>query len=495
MNKVLIPTKLSDVAANTLKTAGYEVIQDADTPLDVQAASHPDTVALIVRSEKVTPEIMDSLPSLKLVIRAGAGYDNIDIVYARKKNVDVMNTPGANSNAVAEEVMAMILAYYRHLVQADTTTRAGLWEKKKYMGSELTKKTVGIIGLGNIGRNLVKRLQGFEPTLLGYDHFLARQRALNIGVTPTSIEDIFSQCDIITLHVPGGPSTHHMVNAELISRMKDGAVLINCSRYGGGGFLSGAVADLLLPHLGANTREANTKAAKRAAEQMVAYFSDGDTSCVVNGESPNGLNPAHLQLAFLLAALARKAGGNKPIRRVECTFYGNLRVFRKWFTAPILEGLLPHAEKGLMPPAAEESLREHGIVFKAREPKDDKPYEDSITLDVVMEDEGEYFNTSVRGVVTEGIPMVSRLNNFNGLYADLRGTTIFLHYKDRPGIIATIGSALYSNGINIDNIAAPADHSTQEALAVLKTNKPVSDELLNKIAGEIDAITAFSLDV
>lgn len=159
---------------------------------------------------------------------------------------------------------------------------------------------MGIIGLGNIGRNLVKRLQGFEPTLLGYDHFLARQRALNIGVTPTSIEDIFSQCDIITLHVPGGPSTHHMVNAELIDSMKDGAVLINCSRYGvvdeealaaakaagkNIGYLtdvhpkdapgekpSAAMADLILPHLGANTREANTKAAKRAAEQMVAYF-------------------------------------------------------------------------------------------------------------------------------------------------------------------------------------------------------------------------------
>ena len=343
MNKVLIPTKLSDVAANTLKTAGYEVIQDADTPLEKQVAAHPDAVALIVRSEKVTPEIMDALPSLKLVVRAGAGYDNIDIVYARKKNVDVMNTPGANSNAVAEEVMAMILAYYRHIVQADATTREGLWEKKKYMGSELTKKTVGIIGLGNIGRNLVKRLQGFEPILLGYDHFLARQRALNIGVTPTSIEDIFSQCDIITLHVPGGPSTHHMVNAELIGKMKDGAVLINCSRYGvvdeealaaakaagkNIGYLtdvhpkdapgekpSAPIADLILPHLGANTREANTKAAKRAAEQMIAYFSDGDTSCVVNGESPSGLNPAHLQLAFLLASLARKAGGNKPIRQ------------------------------------------------------------------------------------------------------------------------------------------------------------------------------------
>ena len=157
--------------------------------------------------------------------------------------------------------------------------------------------------------------------------------------------------------------------------------------------------------------------------------------------------------------------------------------------------LLPHAEKGLMPAAAEESLREHGIVFKAREPKDDKPYEDSITLDVAMEEEEEYFHTSVRGVVTEGIPMVSRLNNFNGLYADLRGTTLCLRYKDRPGVIALIGSALSSNGINIDNIAAPADHATREALTVIKTNQPVSDELLDKIAKEIDAISAFSLNL
>ena len=142
MNKVLIPTKLSDVAANTLKTAGYEVIQDADTPLEKQVAAHPDAVALIVRSEKVTPKIMDALPSLKLVVRAGAGYVNIDIVYARKKNVDVMNTPGANSNAVAEEVMAMILAYYRHIVQADATTREGLG-KEKIHGQRADQKDGG----------------------------------------------------------------------------------------------------------------------------------------------------------------------------------------------------------------------------------------------------------------------------------------------------------------------------------------------------------------
>lgn len=161
--------------------------------------------------------------------------------------------------------------------------------------------------------------------------------------------------------------------------MKDGAVLINCSRYGvvdeealaaakaagkNIGYLtdvhpkdapgekpSAPIADLILPHLGANTREANTKAAKRAAEQMIAYFSDGDTSCVVNGESPSGLNPAHLQLAFLLASLARKAGGNKPIRRVECTFYGNLRIFANGLRPPFWKAFCRMRKKGsCLPP-------------------------------------------------------------------------------------------------------------------------------------------------
>lgn len=523
MKKVLIPTKLEAIAANTLQAAGYEVIQNADAPLEEQIKQHPDTAALIVRSEKVTPEIMDALLNLKVVIRAGAGYDNIDIVHARKKNIDVMNTPGANSNAVAEEVIAMVLAHYRHIVDADNTTRQGLWEKKRYMGSELTKKTVGIVGLGNIGRLIVKRLQGFEPTLLGYDHFLARQRAINIGVTPTSLEDIFAQADIITLHVPGGPSTKGMVGADLLGRMKDGAVLINCSRYGvvdeealaalkasgrkisyltdvhpkdaAGDKPSAAVAELLLPHLGANTIEANAKAARRAAEQMIAYFDEGNTSCVVNGESPTGLNPAHLHLAMMLGTFARIAGAGKPIRRIDCTFYGDLRTYRKWFTPKILEGVLPHAEKGLMPEAAEESLREHGIVFKAREPMDDKPYEDSITLDITTEVDGEPVTTSVRGVVTEGIPMISRINTFHGLYSDMRGNTLVLRYKDRPGVIALIGSTLAAAGINIDNIVAPIDHACGEAMALIKTNKPVTDEQVAEISKGIDALSAFAVSL
>ena len=196
--KILIPTKLDKAASGVLTAAGFTVVQNDSEPIDALVAANPDATGLIVRSEKVTPAIIDALPQLKCVIRAGAGYDNIDYVYARGKGIDVMNTPGANSNAVAEEVIAMILAAYRYVVPADTTTRAGEWNKKKYMGRELTRKTVGILGLGNIGRLLVKRLQGFECTVLGYDHFLSRQRALNIGATPSTLEEIFETAKKLT---------------------------------------------------------------------------------------------------------------------------------------------------------------------------------------------------------------------------------------------------------------------------------------------------------
>lgn len=521
MKKVLIPTKLDTVAAKMLAAQSFDVVQDAETPIDVQAAANADAEILVVRSEKVTPAVIDALPKLKIVVRAGAGFDNIDIAYAREKNIDVMNTPGANANGVAEEVVAMILAVFRHIVPADVSTRAGRWEKKKFMGRELTKKTVGIVGLGNIGRLLAKRLQGFEPTLIGYDHFLAKQRAINIGVKPVPLEQIFEESDIISLHVPGGASTQKLVNAELISKMKDGALLINCSRYGvvdeealaaakaagkkifyatdvhpkdaEGEKPSAPVADLILPHLGANTKEANFNAAKRAAEEIIAYFDNGDTSCVVNAETPVGLNPMQLRLAKMLAVIARYIGENKPIRRVECTFSGSLRSFRKWFVPQILEGLLPEAEKRLMPPAAEISLREHGIGYAALEPLDGNVEEDSIHLAVMTERDGRSATASVRGIVAEDVPIVSSINGFKSLYFDLRGHLLFVRYTDRPGVLARIASVLGDAEINIENIAAPIDHSVGETLAVIKTNKPVSTAQVSAITTLIKALDVFAV--
>ena len=521
--KILIPTKLDKAAAAALSAAGYEVVQDDATPLAELVKTHADAAGLIVRSEKVPPEIIDAMPGLKCIIRAGAGYDNIDYVYARTKGIDVMNTPGANANAVAEEVVAMILAAYRYVVPADVTTRAGEWNKKQYMGRELTRKTVGILGLGNIGRMLVKRLQGFECTVLGYDHFLSKQRALNIGATPAELDEIFSTADIISIHVPGGPGTKNMVDARLLELMKEGAMLVNCARYGvvdedalravkksGKKIIyctdvhpkdvaamqpSADVADVMLPHLGANTKEANKAAAMRAAAEMQAYFAEGDTSCVVNAEMPADLNPMHLRMAAMLGSLCYHAAGCKPIRSIECTFYNNLRSFRKWFTPWILQGAVPGAEQGLMPAAAEASLRELGIAFKAREPMDDKLYDDSLTLDIFTEEDGELHKASVRGMVVDGVPVVSRIDGFSQLYAALPGNTLVLRYKDRPGVIATIGQILSDGGINIDNIVAPLDKTSGDALAVIKTNKPVEAKQVSSIAERVKAKLAFALSM
>jgi len=309
MKKVLIPTKLDKIVAKILGEHGFEVVQDPDTPLNDLAAANTDAEAVIVRSEKVLPDVMDLLPGLKLVVRAGAGFDNIDGKYARSKNIDVMNTPGANSNSVAEEVITLILAAYRKVVFADTTTRAGEWEKKNCMGRELTGKTVGILGLGNIGRLLIKRLSGFDCPILGYDPFVTPEAAEKLGVKLATVEEIFAQADIVTLHIPENDKTRGMVNENLIGLMKKGAMLVNCARSGiidenavrklkaekelifcndvypkdaAGDKSVKDIADIMMPHLGANTKEANFNAAKRAAEETVAFFENGDRACVVN---------------------------------------------------------------------------------------------------------------------------------------------------------------------------------------------------------------------
>lgn len=309
MKKVIIPTKLDKVVAGILNDAGFTVIQEPETPILDLAKANSDANVIIVRSEKVTAEVIDALPELKLVVRAGAGFNTIDTKYARSKNVDVENTPGANSNAVAEEVVALILASYRFVVPADQSTRAGLWEKKNYLGREITGKTIGILGFGHIGQLVARRLSGFEVKVLAYDPFLSAERIAAAGAEAATMEEIFANADIVSLHIPENDSTRGSINASLFNLMKKGAMLVNCARAGiineddlravkaekqlifcndvyakdeAGAKSVTDIADVMLPHLGANTKEANYNAAKKAAEQTVAYFENGDKSCVVN---------------------------------------------------------------------------------------------------------------------------------------------------------------------------------------------------------------------
>jgi D-3-phosphoglycerate dehydrogenase len=520
MRKALIPTKLNSIAKTMLEEAGYTVIQDADAGIDALVSRHADGEALIVRSEKVTAEIIDKLPKLKVVVRAGSGYNTIDTKYARKKGVDVMNTPGANANAVAEEVVALILAHYRHVVRGDNTTREGLWEKKALMGRELTGKTVGIVGLGNIGQLVIKLLKGFDCEVLGYDPVISSEKAASLGVELLSLKDVFARADIISLHVPQTDETKGMVNSELLGAMKDGAVLVNCARAAvvdedamrqvkaekNIGFCNDVypedkagkksvadIADVMLPHLGASTIEANTNAARRAAEQLMAYFERGVTRYVVNKSVPDELDEAYQQLAFEISCVARRyLGMDKAVKQIRATYYGDLTPYGKWFLSPIVAGISSEFDALEDPENADGYLQEKGIEYVERPADDSKEYGNSMTIDLEAGDERTMSRVSVRGTIVEGRCMISRINDFDNLYFPAIGNSLIVVYEDRPGVLAKITGAMADLDVNIDYIRSALDSAGKNSVAVLKTNRLVPADSVAKLSDAISAKVAFA---
>ncbi len=523
MKKVLIPTKLDAVAANLLRENGhYQVVQSHAQDIAALAAAHPETYALIVRSEKVTAAVIDALPALKVVIRAGAGFDNVDTKHARRKGVDVMNTPGANANGVAEEVLALILADARHVIKADASTRAGKWEKNAFMGRELAGKTVGIVGLGNIGRLVARRLSGFDCILLGYDPVISNEKARDMNVRLTDLETLFAEADFITLHIPETEETRGMVNAALLARMKKGATIVNCARAGivdeaalraaraerglrllndvypkdaEGAKSVADLADIMLPHLGASTYEANENAARRAAEELIDYDEKGITSYVVNRDIPEGLDPAYAELSNTLARLCHCLVGkrNKP-RMIETSFYGSLSRYADWLIVPIVAGIWDDFDRSMDAKAARTFLADMGIEYVCREPDAGKKFDNSITVDLTSEvDSDTLRKVSVRGTTAEGILMVSRINEFNKLYFEPVGPTAFFLYEDRPGVIGTIGGKLAAANINIEDMRNPHDATTNRSLAILKLNRLAPQDVMDDIQRSVKALAAFSI--
>ncbi len=522
MKKVLIPTKLDKVAQDILKANGnYTVVQDdAGDPVAL-CKQHPDAYALIVRSEPVTPEVIDLLPKLKVIIRAGAGYNTIDTKYARRKGIDVMNTPGANSNGVAEEVVALMLADARHLIKADASCRAGEWEKKAFMGRELSGKTVGIVGLGNIGRLVARRLSGFDCKFLGYDPMIARDRAAEMDVELVDLETIFAKSDFVTLHLPETAETKKMINGKLLGLMKKGATLINCARAGvideaalraakaekGLRFLNDVypkdepgpksvadIADIMVPHLGASTKEANAKAAQRSAEQLIEFDEKGVTSYIVNRDIPEGLDEAYCRLANTIARVCRQVlGKDATLKAIETSFYGTLKPFGDWLIVPVVAALWEEFDRSIDFKAALKFLQGRGIDYLNRETDDRKGFANSITIDLTGSlDTSTLRQVSVRGTVTEGVVMISRINDFEKLYFEPKGHVVCFQYKDRPGVVGRIGAALAEANINIEDVRHSHHAPSDQSLALFRVNTPVSDALVTKIAKELGAAMAFA---
>ncbi|HUN96661.1 MAG TPA: hydroxyacid dehydrogenase, partial [Bradyrhizobium sp.] len=227
--KILVAEPLAPAAVDILRAqAGWDIVL-AD-PKTYQAHL-PDCDALVVRSAvKVTKDVLAQSLKLKIIGRAGVGVDNVDLAAATQAGVLVMNTPGGNAVSVAEHTLALMLSMARSVPQASASTKSGKWEKKKFLGTELRGKTLGIIGLGSIGREVVKRAKPFEMRILAHDPYVSAQTARDLGVEIVSLHDLYSQSDYVTLHVALTPETDHMINAEAFAQMKSGIRLVNCAR-------------------------------------------------------------------------------------------------------------------------------------------------------------------------------------------------------------------------------------------------------------------------
>jgi D-3-phosphoglycerate dehydrogenase len=465
--------------------------------------------------------MIKGLPNLKVICRAGAGYNTIDIQAARKAGVDVMNTPGANANAVAEEVVAMVLSAFRHVVPADISTRAGKWEKKKFLGSELAGKTVGVVGLGNIGQLVVKRMQGFECKFVGYDPMISPSRAKDLGITLMSVAEVFACSNVVTLHIPETPDTKKMINKDLLMQMPEGACLVNCARQGiineddlrevkktkkllyctdvyakdeAGDKDIQDVADLMLPHIGANTLEANTNAAKRAASQIVDWSKLGMKKFVVNKGVPEDLQEDHQRLTYYLARVASNFLSGNP-QSIETSFYGDLNKFSKWLTPSVVLGLGKDFDSTFDASDAADFLKQQGIVYTNRVVDDSKNYGESITVDLFCGKGENYEKVSVRGTITEGELMVSRINNFGGLYFNPLGSSALVQYADKPGMLAKITDIIAQQDVNIVDVRAPQDKESGDSLAVLILDGPLSQDTLENIKKTCHASKAVAFTI
>jgi D-3-phosphoglycerate dehydrogenase len=512
--KILVAEPMSPAAIDLLKKVdGWNVIVSNPKEYEPHLA---DCDALLVRSAvKVRSDTLEKAPRLRVIGRAGVGVDNVDLNACTAAGVLVMNTPGGNAISVAEHTLALMLALARAIPEASASTRSGKWEKKKFLGNELRGKTLGVVGLGNIGQEVVRRARGFEMRIIASDPYVSPVTAEDLGVELVPIDRLFAESDYISLHVALTPETRVMVNAQSIARMKDGVRIVNCARGElidqdalRDAMLSGKVAgagldvftpeplpaehpllstDRLIatPHIAGSTEEAQEIVGIRIVEQLVEYLRNGVAINAVNmpavtPEQYKALAP-YLTLAERLGKFAAFVAQGNP-RSIGLTYSGrigemNTNLLRNAALAGILSrGLATRVNlvnaTGL---AAQRNLG----VSEAREPRSGAM--DTVT--VTLETEGGI--TTVSGGVVLDKP---RLLAVDGIPVEitLGGRLVYLRNIDVPGVIGHVGTVLGENRINIANFSLgrqdqPDPGQPLGAVAVVEVDSEVPDSVLSQL--------------
>ncbi|MBM3795565.1 MAG: phosphoglycerate dehydrogenase [Acidobacteria bacterium] len=513
--KVLIAEPLAEAAvAQFQAVAGWNIVVSNPKEYDQHLG---DCDALVVRSAvKVNKAVLDKAPKLRVIGRAGVGVDNVDMEAATAAGVLVMNTPGGNAVSVAEHTLGFMLSLARMIPEASASTRSGKWEKKKFLGNELRGKTLGVVGLGNIGREVVQRAKAFEMTIVGADPFVSSQLAAGMGVELVDLDTLYSRSDYVSLHVGVTAETKGMINPPSIAKMKDGVRIINCARGElidqaalVAGLTSGKVAGagldvfdpeppkegdpilsapnlLATPHIGGSTEEAQEIVGIRIAKQMVDYLTQGVAVAAVNmpAMSPDQFRAVGpwLDVAERLGTFASYIADGNP-RTMRLTYRGkiaemNTQLIRNAALAGMLNRSLQQRANivNSMPIASS-----RGLGVEERHEKR-VVYVDSIRVELetdagVTTVEGSLVLDKVRLLQVDGIPCE----------AALAGHLLYLKNRDVPGVIGHVGGVLGSSGINIANFSLGRQEvgvpglDPIGAVAILETDVVVSPEQLEKL--------------
>ena len=511
--KVLVSDKLSETAVQIFRDRGIDVTfepalgKDKDRLLELI----PQFDGLAIRSAtKVTEKLLAAADNLKVVARAGIGVDNVDIPAASKKGVIVMNTPFGNSITTAEHAVAMMFAVARQIPEASASTHDGKWEKSKFMGVELTAKTLGVIGAGNIGSIVIERARGLKMKVIAYDPFLSEERAAKIGVEKVELDALLGRADFITLHVPLTDKTRNILSAEAIAKLKPGVRIVNCARGGlvdeaalaealKSGHVAGAAFDVfaeepavnsplfnlpnvvVTPHLGASTTEAQENVALQVAEQMSDYLLTGAVTNALNmpsvtAEEAKVMGP-WVKLAGHLGSFVGQLT-DEPIRAINILFDGevsemNTDALRAAAVAGILKATNPEVNMVSAPVIADD----RGVKTSTTTQKKSGVFDAYIKLTVVTDSR----ERSVGGTVfSDGKPRFIQIKGIN-IDAEIGEHMVYTTNEDVPGIIGTLGETMGSNGVNIANFTLGRNEKNGDAIALLYVDEPVAQPVIEQL--------------
>jgi D-3-phosphoglycerate dehydrogenase len=523
MPKVLISDSLSPHAADIFKNRGIEVDVKTGMSPEELIACIGDYDGLAVRSAtKVTPEVLAAATSLKVVGRAGIGVDNINIDAASANGVVIMNTPFGNAITTAEHAIAMMFALARQIPLADRLTQAGKWEKSRFMGVELTGKTLGIIGCGNIGSRVAERAQGLRMRVVAYDPFLTPEHAADLGVEKVDLDALFKRADLITLHTPLTDSTRDILNRQAFDQMQKGVLIINCARgelvveddmraalESGqvGGFavdvyateppqnysLFGLDNVVATPHLGAATTEAQEKVALQIAEQMSDYLLTGAVVNALNMASVSAEESPRLKPYMLLAELLGTFAGQvirSGLRSITIEYEGHAAELNtRPITACALKGVLAPMLESVNMVNAPIIARERDIGVSVVSHERECEYQTLVRLTVTTENR----QLSIAGTLFGGDK--PRIVDVGGvpMEASLGPRMLYTVNNDMPGIIGAFGSVMGDAGINIANFVLGRTLPGGDAVALLEIDAPFDEELLAKIRAVPHVLEAVAL--